>query len=69
MIRRDIREPSIPIERARQYLTAMLGRLDMALEDDMAAPLREDLEACREAALGLKQMCADAEGRARKAGL
>ena len=67
-------EPMISIEKIRQPLTAILGRLDRALSDQaleeslggQTSVMTEDLVAARNAALDLKRMCDEAEKQDRK---
>ena len=64
-------EPRISIERVRQPLTAILGRLDLAKDGLEADILPEntlsDVHAAMAAALDLKRMCAAVEKQARDA--
>jgi hypothetical protein len=59
-------EPRVPIERVRQPLTAIIGRLDIALgpgSDDMF----DDLVSARDAARQLAAMCDEAEKKWKEA--
>lgn len=59
-------EPSVSIERIRQPLTAILGRLDLIGRSFLTEAAEADVLAAREAALVLKRMCDDAEREAKK---
>lgn len=58
-------EPSVPIERIRQPLTAILGRLDLIGRSFLTEDVEADVLAAKHAALLLKKLCDDAERESR----